>query len=256
MSENKRKPPRTLTVIGSGSVTPNMFRVTLGGPGLDGFPEGQDGGYVKFQLPPLAGSEKPTVRTYTIRAQRSDALDIDFALHSSGDGGSGPATDWALSAQPGDLVTVGGPGPAKPLPSGAQAFLVAGDMAALPAISANLAALPADARGIAVLEVVSEEDIQDLAHPAGFEIRWIVNPEPGSSEVPLATAVRATEWPAKDTYAWVACEFSTMRALRTYLLKERGLGRDRLYISSYWKRGDSEDSHRVAKRADAESAGV
>jgi NADPH-dependent ferric siderophore reductase len=48
--------------------------------------------------------------------------------------------------------------------------------------------------------------------------------------------------------AWVACEFNSMRSLRDYLRTERGLRRDNLYISSYWKHGGDEGSHRDAKR--------
>ncbi len=76
-----------------------MQRVTLGGPGLGDFPQGQEGGYLKLFLGEGANG-KPIVRTYTIRHQRKDALDIDFALH--GDDAAGPATRWALRAEPGE----------------------------------------------------------------------------------------------------------------------------------------------------------
>jgi len=44
-----------------------------------------------------------------------------------------------------------------------------------------------------------------------------------------------------------------MQALRAYLRDERGLGPDRLYISSYWKSGLTEEAHKLAKREDAEA---
>jgi len=49
--------PRALPVIGSKYVTPNMFRVTLGGPGLVDFPKDQESAYVKLNLP-LPGVEQ------------------------------------------------------------------------------------------------------------------------------------------------------------------------------------------------------
>ena len=61
-------------------------------------------------------------------------------------------------------------------------------------------------------------------------------------------------WPEGDVYAWAACEFSSMKALRSYLREERGLGADSLYISSYWKSGLTEEDHKLAKREDAEAA--
>lgn len=229
-----------------------MLRVTLGGPGLEGYPAGQQGGYVKLQLPLTDG--KRAVRTYTIRAQRDDAIDVDFALHGdTATGHAGPATEWALGVAPGATVEVGGPGPAKPLPPGHAFYFVAGDMTALPAIAVNLAALPANACGLAIIEVTSPDDCQDLPRPAGVDLMWLVTEQPGSRPEKLAEEARAAALPMAETYAWVACEFSAMQALRAYLRDEGGLGPDRLYISSYWKSGLTEDAHKDAKREDAQT---
>ena len=145
---------------------------------MSAFPPEQDGGYVKLMLP--GPDKKPLVRTYTIRSQTDAAIDIDFALH--GDHGSGgPAVSWAKAVMPGETITVGGPGPAKPLKPGADWYLVLGDMTALPAIAVNLEAMPADAVGDAVIEIQSEADRQDIRHPEGVTLHWITNPEPRPS---------------------------------------------------------------------------
>lgn len=247
---NKRPEPKRFEVISTAQLTPNMRRVTLGGPAMAQFPPHQDGGYVKLMLP--GPDEKPLLRTYTIRRQTTDALDIDFALH--GDHGSGgPAVSWAQTVKPGETITVGGPGPAKPLAPGADWYLVAGDMTALPAIAVNLEALPANAVGDAVIEIQSEADRQDLPHPEGVTLHWLINPEPGHHPQKFETFVRALPWRKGRVYAWCAAEFETMRRVRAYLRQERGLGPDQLYISSYWKQGLGEDQHRVVKRADAET---
>ncbi len=47
---------------------------------------------------------------------------------------------------------------------------------------------------------------------------------------------------------WCACEFDDMRALRDYFRNQRNVEHDRIYISSYWKNGVSEDGHKVLKR--------
>ena len=254
MAPPNRPPPRELEVLAREYVTPNMLRLTLGGPGMDGFPAGQVGGYVKLRLPSPADPAKTVVRTYTIRHQREGEIDVDFALHGDADGGAGPATDWALSARLGDRITLAGPGAAKPLPPGADFYLSAGDMTALPAISVNLEQLAPDARGVAVLEIMSEDDRQDIACPEGVELRWTVNRHSGREDTPLAAQVRGIDWPDGNPYAWCACEFSSMRALRAYLRDERGLETDRLYISSYWKAGLNEDAHREVKREDTLTA--
>jgi len=249
-----RPAPRTMTVISTRRVSPAMLRVTLGGEGMSGYPQGQQGGYVKLMLDPLPGKDKPTVRTYTIRAQRAGEIDVDFALHETSDGDHGPATDWALAATPGSVIELGGPGPAKPLPEGRDFYLVAGDMTALPAISVNLEALARDAKGIAVIEVQSDADKQVIDAPEGVEIRWLVNPQPGTQPDLLADTLRGEPWPQGDVYAWAAAEFSAMKQLRSYLREERGLGPDSLYISSYWKSGLTEEDHKIAKREDAVAA--
>ncbi|KHL25653.1 siderophore-interacting protein [Croceibacterium mercuriale] len=245
-----RPAPRPLTVLARRNVTPNMLRVTLGGPGLAGFPAGQAGGYLKLRLP--TGTGRPCVRTYTISAQRDGELDVDFALHADPQGHAGPATRWAIGARTGEVLEVGGPGQAKPLPPGHDFYLIAGDMTSLPAIAVNLAALPAEARGFAAIEISDAADRQDLPCPAGVEIAWLVK-EPGSDPDLLARTLRGQAVPAGSLYAWVACEFAAMRALRSYLREERGLGPDRLYISSYWQAGSTEDRHREVKRADMEA---
>lgn len=72
---------RLLKVIRKEYVTANMLRVTLGGEALAGFPEDQEGGYIKFIFPTTDGSR--LMRTYTIRQQRQHELDVDFALHGT-----------------------------------------------------------------------------------------------------------------------------------------------------------------------------
>lgn len=250
-----RPEPKIFEVVSTSVVTPNMLRVSIGGAALADFPAGQDGGYLKLRIPGAAPADKPFVRTYTIRRQTADALDIDFVLHGD-DGSGGPAVSWAQTVRPGDKIAAGGPGPAKLLPSGADWYLVAGDMTALPAMAVAIEALPEHAVGHAVIEIQTEEDRQDVRHPEGFEIHWLINPESGHNPDLFDQAVRSVPWRQGEVYAWCATEFEEMRRARTYLRGERGLAPDQLYISSYWKQGLVEDQHREVKRADsvAESA--
>ncbi|MBX7482522.1 siderophore-interacting protein [Qipengyuania qiaonensis] len=246
-----RPAPRNLTVLSSRRLSPSMIRVSLGGDGIRDFPADFAGGYVKLMLEPPSATTKAVIRTYTIRHQRPGAIDVDFALH--GGEAAGPATQWALSAQPGDTIAVGGPGLPKPLPPGRDFYLIAGDMTALPAISVNLAALPADARGCVAIEIQDEADRPDIVAPAGMQIEWLINPEPGRRPDLLADTLRSIGRPEGSVAGWAACEFSSMRKLRDYLRGELGLGGSDLYISSYWKHGLIEDEHKLVKRADAEA---
>lgn len=244
-----RPEPRKLEVTGRRQVTPNLLRIALGGAGMADFPEDQTSAYVKLRLPDAA-SEREVVRTYTVRSQRPGEIDVDFALHED----CGPATLWALNAGIGDTVMVGGPGPRKLVHADADWFLLVGDMTALPAISGNLEMLPDTARGTAVIEIMDAADIQDLHKPAGVNIDWVINPHPGEDSHLLVDRVKSLPWQDGNPSVWAACEFSSMRQLRDYFRNERGLGTANLYISSYWKAGSNEDSHKIAKRTDAETA--
>jgi NADPH-dependent ferric siderophore reductase len=251
MAPPHRPPPRTASVLAKRQITPNMLRITLGGPGMANFPVGSEGGYIKLRLTPQGPGGPAVVRTYTIRRQQAGTIDVDFALHTDAGGKTGPATCWAMTCQIGDTIEIGGPGPAKPLPDGHDFYLVAGDMTALPAIAVNLEQLPANAIGYCVIEVQSEADRQDLLLPSGFALDFVINAVPGTGAAAMLAHLRAAAPQVGEIYAWVASEFETMRALRNFLRGELQLGRGQLYISSYWKAGLTEDDHKRIKSEDA-----
>ena len=245
--------PRKLEVVRSRLLTPHMLRLTLGGKELEGFPDDSNSAYIKLKMttPPADSDERPMIRTYTVRDFDADKLelDVDFVMHAD----QGPASDWAHSAQPGDKMVILGPGPKKLVDYSADWFLLAGDMSALPAISANIEGMPADAKGHVLLEIIAAEDRQELDFPADIEVQWIVNPHPDSENTLLLDAVRSISFLEGRPSIWVAGEFSSVLAIRSYLRKERGVDRKDIYVSSYWQMGKSEDEHRVAKSRAKES---
>jgi len=250
-----RNLPRTVSVISTRRLTPNMIRITLGGDELAGFPPDQESGYVKLHFPAqkqgiftFRSSRKARLRTYTIRNFNPVAreLEVDFVVH----GDNGPASAWALRAKPGDTIGLTGPGGKKLVDMSADWYFIVGDMTALPAISVNLEQMPGDARGYAVLEVIQEDDCQPLDAPAGIEIHWVVNPHPDRPNSVLADAVRTLPWLDGAANVWLATEFATMRSLRSYFKQERGVNRGEIYASSYWKMGDTDEGNKRAKRND------
>lgn len=244
-----RPAPRTLEVIRSRYITPHMLRVTLGGAAITDFPQDQESAYIKLVFP-QPGDARPLMRTYTVSEQRRDEIDVEFAVHEA----EGPATGWALNAQPGAQILIGGPGPKKLINTAADWFLLAGDMTALPAIKVNLAHLPEDARGYAVLEVMDESDIQPLKAPLNIEVQWVVNANTDIAASPLFDRIEQLAWLPGQPAVWAACEFHSMRALRKYFKLQRQVPKDYLYISSYWKIGSTEDQHKIDKRDDAQAA--
>lgn len=223
-----------------------MLRVTLGGSELAGFPADSAGGYVKLQLGTRPDSDKPLVRTYTVRHFDVEAaeLDIDFVVHES----EGPAANWALSCTAGDQLKVGGPGPRKSLNMQADWFLLVGDMSALPAISVNLERLHSDATGYAILEVIHADDQQSISVPAGVKVDWIVNPTPEAPNQYLVDAVHALPWLDGEPSVWVAGELNASLVIRDFLKTQRNVTRQQMYASSYWQIGKTEDGHRQSKQ--------
>ncbi|QDU50713.1 siderophore-interacting protein [Gimesia panareensis] len=240
------RPVRELKVIRTTRLTEHMLRITLGGDEMTDYPSDQESAYVKLMFP-QAGDQPPQKRSYTIRQQRPMEIDLDFVLHDP----LGPASSWAKQAQPGDRILAGDPGPKKLINPDADWFLLVGDMAALPAISVNLEQLPDDAKGHAVIEIPSKADIQTLKAPGNLNLHWEVNPQPDPEGGFLISKVKALPWLEGQPSVWSACEFNSMRNLRRFFKEEKQLPDSHLYLSSYWKIGQSDEGHKQAKRLDS-----
>ncbi|MCG7519910.1 siderophore-interacting protein [Ruegeria sp. Ofav3-42] len=243
---------RNLQVVRAWDLSPNMRRVVLGGEDLRDFPQGNESGYIKLIFPdaPRAHPDRPVMRTYTIRAHDPvlNELTVDFALH--GDSG-GLAAVWAQNAQPGSEIQIAGPGTIKQVDANSDWVLLAGDMTAMPALLCILETLPDSTVGDVVLELTSAEDTPDVHLPKGITLHTVINPTPHEPSTAFVDKVRSLPWRDGHGSLWAACEFNSMRALRTYFRTERGVSRDQLYLSSYWKSGATEEEHKKIKGADA-----
>ncbi|MEM9137265.1 MAG: siderophore-interacting protein [Cyanobacteria bacterium P01_F01_bin.42] len=250
---------RSAIVKSSQKVTPNLQRVIFTGDDLTDFPEKYESGNVKLLFakdgqaltdPDRLEETKPLSRTFTVRSfSRADnELALEFSLHGSA---GGVASTWAEAAKSGDRILMGGPGPTKLVNNDADWFLLVGDMSGLPAICCNLEQLPQDAQGYAVIEIISEEDKQNLTVPEGIEVTWVVNNKTGEDSDALLKQVQALPWKEGSPYVWTACNFDSMKKLRTYFQTVRNVAKENMYISSYWKFDRTEEQHRIDKRLDA-----
>jgi len=244
-------------------LTPHLIRVVLGGDDLAGFPAGTfTDHYVKLQIPPpgapysapfdaedvkarLPREQWPRTRTYTVQDWDGERnlLTIDFVHH----GDTGVAGPWAAAARPGDGLQLSGPGGAYTPDPAADWHLMAGDESVLPAITASLARVPADRPVHVFVEVDGPDDEVALVSPGDLRVTWLHRRGlPGDGDL-LLDAVRALEFPAGAVHAFVHGEASAVRALRRHLLVERGVPRDALSISGYWKRDRTEEGWREDK---------
>lgn len=197
------------TVVRTTQISPTFLRVTFTGDdfadfapngadqrikiifpmpdgGVASFPHFVDDSWYQFWRA-LPENERNPMRTYTVRASRPEAqeVDVDFAIHPD----AGPATTWAATAQRGDSVVIIGPnrlhtgdtGGVEWRPSAdARRLLLVGDETSAPAICAILEGLTLTPGQelTAVIEVPTAADILDVATPAGANLTWL--PREGS----------------------------------------------------------------------------
>ncbi|NML41040.1 siderophore-interacting protein [Chitinophaga sp. G-6-1-13] len=255
-----------LTVKKKTVITPHYIRITLTGEEVTLFANTTPGTNNKIFIPP-AGIDKiyfpdfdyekrqwihqpeevrPVVRTYTHRG--FDAVNkemyIDFVVH----GDNGPASAWAMRCQPGDVLGVAMHDRATELVPPADWYFLIGDATAIPVLSNILENLPAGAKGRAIIEVHDEADEQVVHTSSGVTIDWIHNDNPEAGSLLACTARREQlPQPGVSKFAYVAAEFSTVKALRHYFRKELNWTKEELDAFAYWRAGMSEE-HSASER--------
>lgn len=240
----RREPPRLrrAEVRRREPLTPRLMRVVVGGPELVGLDPGLPGASVRLLLPSpgtrelalpawngneflLPDGSRPLLRTVTPRDVDGDELTVDVVLH-----GHGPLSTWATDTEPGTPLAVSGTGRGYEVDLDAPAFLLAGDEAALPAISQLLEALPTTATVDVLVEVGGPDGRLDLPGRPGATVRWL--DRPGET---LLDAVRAAAV-APGTKVWAAGEAAAMQRIRKHLFEERDVPRADAVVRGYWKR--------------------
>ncbi len=269
---SKSRPVR-LTVLRAEQIAPSLRRVVFGGDGFDtylerhvahgagrltdmyvklvflrdgfDYPEPLDLDVVRDQMPAEAA---PVLRTYTIRWVDAEAREvaIDFVVH----GDVGVAGPWAARAEPGDTLHLRGPGGAYAPNPDADWHLFVGDEAGLPAIASAIEALPAGARAAAFVEVDGPDDEMSWTTVAEVETHWLHrgDADAGSTTL-LDDAVRAWDWWPGRAQAFIHGESALLKSVRPYVRNDRGVDRQDLSVSAYWRRGVTEEGFRTWKSA-------
>ncbi|MDV7087469.1 siderophore-interacting protein [Rhodococcus opacus] len=234
---------RTVTVRTREYVTPRMVRLTIGGPGLDGFHTYQADDHVKIVFPDPDGTRRvpvvndammldwprplPITRKYTVRRYDADAreLDLDFVLHEGG-----LASSWATTVAIGDDVTIAGPPGAKAFAHNFDHYVFAVDSTALPAVARWLAESPAGVSAHVVIETDGDvEHGYPLAVRENVDVTWLVR---HGGESALASTVQSLDLPDGRSFLFAAGEANDIKPLRAW-------SRDRMdsLFTGYWKRG-------------------
>ncbi|MCU0088470.1 siderophore-interacting protein [Pseudomonas koreensis] len=194
-------------------------RVKLFFPAADGSParlSQGEGWYARFRS--MLIDRRPAMRTYTIRHLRAESgeVDIDFVLH----GETGPASRWALRAQPGESMQILAPDSRfsaqeaggfewKPPQTLKQLLLVA-DATALPAamgILEELAILAEPPQTQAFLEVDSREDMLAVPDWPGLSVQWLIRDHAAAGTL-MVEAVRQATLPVDASPVGQAVELA------------------------------------------------
>lgn len=255
----------TLTVSRKEYMTPHFIRIYLQGDGVKQFSHLTIGANNKILIPPKGikqihfpeidketgkrketkGVMAPVTRTYTHRGIDLDSNEIyiDFVAH----GDEGPASEWAERATIGDILGVMMKNKQAPLYPVANHYILAGDATAIPVLSAILESLPATAKGTCIIEVHGKEDEQTISTNANIDFIWLHNPSPQQGSE-LANVLKQQALPTESRFAYIAAEFSSVKAIRHYLRKEQRWERNEVYAFSYWKSGVSENASAKDRR--------
>jgi NADPH-dependent ferric siderophore reductase len=112
-----------------------------------------------------------------------------------------------------------------------------GDETALPAIGRRLEELPAGTRAIVAVETEDGQAGYPLASRATTELVWIKrNHTEVTPAGELMAALGELALPKQRCFAWAALEMQGARALRRYLIDERGFDKHWVKAAAYWQR--------------------
>ncbi len=255
--------PIVAEVVRTQPLTSQMIRIVVTGEDLRGFPVGRfSDHYVKLQFPP-PGAEYETPfdpavvkatlpktqwfrqRTYTVRDWNPEMnqLTIDFVHH----GDIGLAGPWAANAKPGDLLQLVGPGGDYSPSPDADWHLLAGDEAVIPAISVALGRIPPGIPAHVFIEVDDESEEVPLESPGDLRLTWIHRGETSRASSQIPRAISGLEFPEGKVHAFVHGEAGMVRKVRKHLVLERGVPKENLSATGYWKYSRTEEGWREDK---------
>ncbi|MFP1769904.1 siderophore-interacting protein [Lonsdalea quercina] len=283
LTRKQRLSPSMMRCVFSGESVSQMTtgapdqRIKLLFPAIDGTPSQlPDVANWYAELLALPKRQRPIARTYTLRRLNAAAgeVEVEFVIH----GTEGPASSWAMRAEPGDRLQMVAPCAASqghqggyewlPTEQTRRALLIA-DETAFPAVKGILEQLAGQAsppQVQAFIELPLRADCQDLSHFSFADIHWLPREECGAKhgvrlldavrdalilpQVPIMpSVVSLTEVPDDELlweraesqhgqfFGWVAAESSVVKALRRYLVGERGIARESMAFMAYWCQG-------------------
>ncbi|MCA0296022.1 MAG: siderophore-interacting protein [Actinobacteria bacterium] len=220
-------------------LTSRYVRLRLEGDALRGFTAPGANDHVRLFFVP-AGQDAPATpetwrelpsREYTPLNADPDAgwVEFDFVLH-----GEGPGSTWAASAPLGSAVAVAGPRRSSLVTAEPDAWFLAGDETALPAITRFLRSRRPGTPARVILEVAPENELVPIPSDPHTFVTVLVR---GTDDLALAlSALAERDRPHGAVLAFVAAAADVLPAARALLLQRWELPAEAVIVKGYWRR--------------------
>ena len=235
---------RELTVLRVERISAGFQRIVLGGEALEGFTSRGFDDHTKVFFPkpgstftpPQVTDEgivwgdgpRPASRDYTpLYDESRHELAIDFFIHEGG-----VASEWAMKAQVGDSLTIGGPRGSLVVPEdyGWQFYVC--DESGMPALRRRLEALntlPVRPQVKAVVTIADAAYQDYLAHLSHYNIEWVI----GHGSNAVAETLAASEIPDGEYYIWLTGEGAVVKSLLD-LVESKDVDQNLVRGQAYW----------------------
>lgn len=224
-------------------LTDRYLRVRLAGEDLRGFTSPGADDHIRVFFPPagqtptsVTGLREAPSREYTPLAWDADAgvLELEFVRHD----GDGVGAMWAWQAPIGSVVGVGGPRGSTVFQGRPDAWFLAGDETAIPAIRRFLSMAGSDATGHVLIEVSDSGREVPIEHPAGVLLEYVHREGIPATDALINRIEKFTvdDRPAGDVFVFMAAERSIVKPGRALACDRWGIDPDKTIIKGYWAR--------------------
>lgn len=233
---------REISVLSTEYVS-GFQRIVFGGEALAGFSSQGFDDHIKLFFPEAGqpfsppeisesgivwpGNVRPQSRDYTpLFDEKRQQLTVDFWVHDGG-----VASAWAVNAQPGDTLCIGGPRGSLVVPLEYRWQLYVCDESGLPALRRRLEALHdagVEAQCRAIVSISHEACKAYLSHLPGANIEWVMGHDAAAVEQHL----QAIAWPTEDYFVWITGEGKLAKTLEDRYTSQ--LDRSLVRTVAYW----------------------
>lgn len=220
-------------------LTTRYVRVRLAGDALQGFRSPGADDHVRLFFAPVDGPvPRDPEKWRSLPSREYTPLNIDsvhgwvefdFVLH-----GEGPGSTWAEEAPIGAAVAVAGPRRSNAVAGEPDAWFLAGDETAVPAISRFLRQRRPGTQARVIVEVAAENQLVPITTDAGTHLTVLVRGEDSLTDT--LSRLGESDRPTGAVLGFVAAEAGVVPVARALLLDRWDLPTESVITKGYWRR--------------------